>query len=135
MLLYIIFSRIAEIVLGFVILFQFLLKLFTGKTSTHLDRFGRQLAAYFAETARFETFNTETVPFPFAPWPAPDGPPASETTVPARAGTATTKSRSGGGKRAGGTRSRKKPAAEAPESPAAPEPEEPGAEKPSDDTN
>ena len=46
MLLYIIFSRIAEVVLGMVVLFQFLLKLFTGETNDRLLKLGQGLSTY-----------------------------------------------------------------------------------------
>ncbi len=69
MLLYIIFSRIAEIVLGFVILFQFLLKLFTGETNERLLKLGQGLSTYVYQVFQFLTFNTEYHPYPFGAWP------------------------------------------------------------------
>ena len=50
MLLYIVFSRIAEIVLGVVIVFQFLLKLFTGETNQRLLKLGQSLSTYVYQT-------------------------------------------------------------------------------------
>ncbi len=69
MLLYIIFSRIAEIVLGVVVLFQFLLKLFTGETNDRLLKLGQQLSTYLYQIFQFLTFNTEYHPYPFGAWP------------------------------------------------------------------
>jgi len=69
MLLYIIFSRVAEIVLGFIVLFQFLLKLFTGETNERLLKLGQGLSTYVYQTLQFLTFNSEYHPYPFGAWP------------------------------------------------------------------
>ena len=69
MLLYIIFSRLAEIVLGMVILFQFLLKLFTGETNERLLKLGQGLSTYIYQIFYFFCFNTEYHPYPFGAWP------------------------------------------------------------------
>jgi len=50
MLLYIIFSRIAEIVLGVVVLFQFLLQLFTGETNERLLKLGITFSMFHGDT-------------------------------------------------------------------------------------
>ncbi len=76
MLLYIIFSRIAEIVLGVVVLFQFLLKLFTGETNDRLLKLGQQLSTYLYQVFQFLTFNTEYHPYPFGAWPRGEPKPA-----------------------------------------------------------
>ncbi len=69
MLLYIIFSRVAEVVLGVVILFQFLLKLFTGETNERLLKLGQALSTYLYQVFQYLTFNTEYHPYPFGAWP------------------------------------------------------------------
>ena len=69
MLLYIIFSRVAEVVLGDIILFQFLLKLFTGETNERLLKLGQGLSTYVYQVFQFLTFNTEYHPYPFGAWP------------------------------------------------------------------
>ncbi len=76
MLLYIIFSRVAEIVLGFVVLFQFLLKLFTGETNERLLKLGQGLSTYVYQTLQFLTFNSEYHPYPFGAWPKGEPRPA-----------------------------------------------------------
>jgi hypothetical protein len=76
MLLYIIFSRVAEIVLGFVILFQFLLKLFTGETNERLLKLGQGLSTYVYQAFQFLTFNSEYHPYPFGAWPKGEPRPA-----------------------------------------------------------
>lgn len=61
---------IAEIVLIAVAVLQFLMLLFTGKTIDNLMDFSRSLALYMSEIVRFQTFVTEDLAFPFAPWPS-----------------------------------------------------------------
>ena len=69
MILYIIFSRLAEIVLGMVVLFQFLLKLFTGETNDRLLKLGQGISTYLYQVFQFLTFNSEYHPYPFGAWP------------------------------------------------------------------
>ena len=76
MLLYIIFSRIAEVVLGMVVLFQFLLKLFTGETNDRLLKLGQGLSTYLYQAFQFLTFNSEYLPYPFGAWPKGEPRPA-----------------------------------------------------------
>ena len=76
MLLYIIFARIAELVLGAVIVFQFLLKLFTGETNERLLKLGQGLSTYIYQTFQYLTFNTEYQPYPFGAWPKGEPKPA-----------------------------------------------------------
>ena len=76
MLLYLIFSRIAEIVMGVIILFQFLLKLFTGETNERLLKLGQGLSTYVYQVFQFLTFNTEYHPYPFGAWPKGEPKPA-----------------------------------------------------------
>ena len=79
MLLYIIFSRIAEIVLGVVVLFQFLLKLFTGETNERLLKLGQGLSTYVYQVFQFLTYNSEYHPYPFGAWPKGEPKPAKLT--------------------------------------------------------
>lgn len=54
-----------------VVVLQFFWVLFTGETKPELERLGRQIAAYYAETIEYLTFNREERPFPFdRDWPA-----------------------------------------------------------------
>lgn len=61
---------VAEVVFVAVVVLQFLAKLFTGKPIDRLVDFGRNLAVYMAQIIRFQTFVTEELAFPFAPWPS-----------------------------------------------------------------
>ena len=95
--------QVAEIVLWLIVILQFLIKLVTGKALDSLTDFGDALGTYMAQIVRFETFVTEDIPFPFAPWPsgaaakgaapqgtppAPAGPPAEAKPATARRSTA-----------------------------------------------
>ena len=76
MLLYLLFSSLAEIVLAAVIIFQFLLKLFTGETNDRLLKLGQSLSTYLYQVFVFMSFNTEYHPYPFGAWPKGEPKPA-----------------------------------------------------------
>lgn len=76
MLLHIFFSRIAEVVLGVVVLFQFLLKLLTGDTNERLLKLGQGLSTYLYQVFQFLSYNTEYRPYPFGAWPKGEPKPA-----------------------------------------------------------
>ena len=60
---------IAELVVGVVVIIQFFIVLFTGGANERLLRLGNNLSAYVYRILRYQTFNTESQPFPFADWP------------------------------------------------------------------
>ncbi len=62
--------NIAELVVGAVVVFQFLSKLLTGKANEHMKAFGAEAGIYLSSIVRFLTFETEDKPFPYAPWAA-----------------------------------------------------------------
>ena len=76
MLLYVLFSSLAEIVLAAVIIFQFLLKLFTGETNDRLLKLGQSLSTYLYQVFVFMSFNSEYHPYPFGAWPKGEPKPA-----------------------------------------------------------
>jgi hypothetical protein len=49
---------------------QLIFVLATGEPNARLLRFGRSLGWYLGQVARFETFATEALPFPFSDWPS-----------------------------------------------------------------
>ncbi len=71
--LYMVFFAIAYSVAGTVVtllvIFQFLAILFTRKANEPLLKLGNNISAYIGQILRFQTFNTETKPFPFSSWP------------------------------------------------------------------
>ena len=86
MLLFVVIFNLAELVLGFAVLFQFVHALITGGPNARVGGFGENLGRYVYQILRYLTYNTEDRPFPFADWPgaAPDGPRAPRRSPPAR---------------------------------------------------
>jgi hypothetical protein len=83
MLLFAILYGLTEVVIWAVVIFQFLIVLFTGSKNERLLEFGQKLTTYIYQIVLFQTFNTETHPFPFGDWP--DGPPAENPVEPVAA--------------------------------------------------
>ena len=75
MILLAIAYSLAELVMTVVVIIQFLFILLTGGANEALLRLGQNLTCYIADIIRFQTFNSEEKPFPFADWPdqAPGG--------------------------------------------------------------
>ena len=69
MLLFTIFSRMAEVVLFAVIVFQFILKLLTGETNERLRKLGQSMSTYIYQIFQFLNFNSDDHPYPFGTWP------------------------------------------------------------------
>ncbi len=69
MVLFIFAYSIAEVILAFLVVFQFFTILITGTCNEPLLRLGNNLSLYVYEVLQFQTFNSEILPFPFAPWP------------------------------------------------------------------
>jgi len=71
--LYMIFFAIAyslaELVILLVVVFQFVAILLTGRANENALRLGNNLSTYVYQIFQFQTFNSETRPFPFADWP------------------------------------------------------------------
>ena len=76
MLLYAIFYTLAEIVLFAVVIFQFLMQLFTGETNDRLRKLGQSLSTYAYQVLVFLTFNSEYHAYPFGAWPSGEPKPA-----------------------------------------------------------
>lgn len=73
---YVIYSFTELLLLGITII-QTLLNLFTGEPSNTLREFGSSLGQYVKQIAAFLSYSSNTKPYPFSDWPAPDLPPAS----------------------------------------------------------
>lgn len=61
--------QLASLVVGVVVLLQFLFALLTGSDNDNLRHFGASLTRYISDTLSFLTYNSEDKPFPFADWP------------------------------------------------------------------
>ena len=69
MLLFGVLYSVAEVVLVAVIVFQFIALLVFKSPNGRLLTFGQSLSTYIYQILSFLTFNSETHPYPFAPWP------------------------------------------------------------------
>lgn len=69
MLLFAIFYNIAELVLVAVVVFQFLLNLFTGSTNPRLLKLGQGIATYIYQVMQYLSYNSDYQPYPFGAWP------------------------------------------------------------------
>lgn len=62
---------ISRVVVGAVVVLQFLVVLFTGETNERLQVFGKSLSTYTYQLLLYLTYNSEERPFPFdLDWPA-----------------------------------------------------------------
>ena len=69
MLLFAVLLYVAGMVMGVVIVLQFLFALLTGGNNDNLRHFGQVLSLYIYDCLNFLTYNTEQKPFPFDDWP------------------------------------------------------------------
>ena len=69
MIFFAIAYSIAEFVVTFLVIFQFLVILFTRHANEPLLKLGNNISTYIKQVLRFQTFNSETKPFPFSSWP------------------------------------------------------------------
>lgn len=69
MLLFAVLLYVAGMVMGVVIILQFLFALLTGGNNGNLRHFGQVLSLYIYDCLNFLTYNTEQKPFPFDDWP------------------------------------------------------------------
>lgn len=90
MALFAVLYWVAEVVLIVVVLFQFLVVLFTGKKNGNVLSFGAQLSTYAYQIFRFLTYNSEEKPFPLGEWPS-DAALSEKGAAPAAAATAEAK--------------------------------------------
>jgi hypothetical protein len=70
MLVFAVLYSVAEIVLSAVVVFQFLVVLFTGSRNAKVLSLGASLSAYAYQVFRYLTYNSDQRPFPFADWPS-----------------------------------------------------------------
>jgi len=68
MLVFAVIMALVRILLWGVVLLQIGSLLLTGKVNNHILNFGRSLSVYIYHILLFLTFNTDSLPFPFADW-------------------------------------------------------------------
>ncbi len=69
MVFFLIAYSVAEAVIVLLVLFQFVIILVTGDSNRNALRLGNNLSTYVYQVLQFQTFNTESRPFPFSDWP------------------------------------------------------------------
>jgi hypothetical protein len=69
MLLFAVAFSAGHAVLNVLAVVQFLWLLFAGEPNRYLAGFGRSLASWLGDTARFLTCASDDRPFPWHPWP------------------------------------------------------------------
>ena len=72
MVLFAVLYGVSDIVLFTVALVQFGFVAITGEKNEFLLDFSTGLTKFIYQIVRFMTFKTETMPFPFSPWPGED---------------------------------------------------------------
>lgn len=72
MILFGVVLQVASLIVGAVVVLQFLFALTTGSDNENLRSFGANLTQYISDTLRFLTYNSEEKPFPFSDWPDGD---------------------------------------------------------------
>jgi hypothetical protein len=70
-----------SIVLGLVVIFQFLSVLLTRKPQGNLLEFGGSLSEFVRQIVAYLTFNSEDKPFPFGDWPKDGGASVKKSTA------------------------------------------------------
>lgn len=68
-LVFLVCYALAEVVVYAVVIFQLLLKLFTGHTNDRLHKLGQSLSTYVYQILQYITFNSDYQPYPFGAWP------------------------------------------------------------------
>lgn len=68
-LMFAVILGLTRLVLGGVVVLQFIIVLFTGQPNERLLNFGQSLSTYVYLILLFVTFNSDERPYPFAPWP------------------------------------------------------------------
>jgi hypothetical protein len=70
MIVFVLIYGLTRLVLGAVVILQFLWVLFTGETNPRMKHLGASLATYTLQILLYLTYNTEDRPFPFdLDWP------------------------------------------------------------------
>ena len=72
MVLFAIFIQVASIVMGVVVVLQFVFAVITGQDNLNLRRFGDVLSQFIFQCLQFLTYVSDEKPFPFAEWPVSD---------------------------------------------------------------
>lgn len=69
-------------ILFLLIVFQFITKVISGNLNTQLANFSSGLTLYIYQIINYMTFQSDTRPFPFSPWPTETQLPSPDKTSP-----------------------------------------------------
>lgn len=69
LVLFVVAFELSKAVMYFVLVVQFLLRVTTGHANERLRGFGGHLGRYVRDIVAFLTYESDAMPFPFAPWP------------------------------------------------------------------
>ena len=69
MIMFALFYSLAEFILFAIVIFQFILMLFTGKNNSRLQKLGQSIATYIYQIMQYLTFNSNYQAYPFGAWP------------------------------------------------------------------
>lgn len=72
MVLFCLVLQVVSLVIGVVVVLQFLFSLISGRDNENLRAFGASLTEFVGQTLAFLTYNSDEKPFPFADWPSPE---------------------------------------------------------------
>ena len=100
-LLFAVLLYVAGMVMGVVIILQFLFALLAGGNNGNLRHFGQILSLYIYDCLNFLTYNTEQKPFPFDDWPTASRVTEARKKRPAQARAKTTAKKTPGAKKTG----------------------------------
>lgn len=81
MLLFAVILYVAGLVMGVIVVLQFLFALIGGAPNGNLQQFGDSLALYIYRILQFLTYSRNDKPFPFSDWPSPDHPSGPQNPV------------------------------------------------------
>jgi hypothetical protein len=70
-ILYAVISYVLFGIIWLVVIFQFLMKVLSGKLNPNIMSFSGGLTRYAFQILQYVTFQSEERPWPFGPWPAP----------------------------------------------------------------
>lgn len=69
LVLFAIVFQIVEIIVGAIVIVQFILRVATGRPNERLRSFGAGISRYLREVVAFVTYDSDAIPYPFGPWP------------------------------------------------------------------
>ena len=92
--LFLLLLGISKIIIGALVLFQFITSLFTGSANERLMEFSQSLATYVSQIILYLGYASDEKPFPFNDWPTAQAPVAAKKRPTKKATAKTSKKKS-----------------------------------------